>query len=64
MEEEMLNYYGEIKNSDPPQQIELIHQNEFFGVSALDAIKFSREDYEKRVDALISYAYVSNNQYG
>ena len=39
--------------------MELIQQYEFFDVSALDAIRFSGEDYEKRVDALIFSVYVN-----
>ena len=55
---------GEIKHRDPLQQMEIIHQDEFFDVSVLDAIRFSGEEYEKRVDALISSAHVSNPQGG
>ena len=44
--------------------MELIQQDDFFDVSVLDAIRFSWEDYEKRMDTLISYAYVSNPHYG
>ena len=42
--------------------MELIQQGGFFDVSVLDAIRFSGEDYEKRVDALIPSAYVINTQ--
>ena len=42
--------------------MELIQQDEFFDVSDLDVIRFSREDHENRMDALISSAYVINPQ--
>ena len=60
----MLDYDGEIKKRGPPQQIDIIHQNNFFDISALDFIIFSGEDYEKSVNYLIPYSYVRNPQDG
>ena len=40
MEEEILDYYGDIKQRDPPQQMYLIQKDDLFDVSALDAIRF------------------------
>ena len=62
MEEKILDYDGDIKQRDPPQQMELMQQDELFDFSALDTIEFYGNDYEKCVDALIFYAYVSNPQ--
>ena len=64
MEEEALDYDGGIKQRDTPQQMELIQQDTFFDVSALDAIRFSGEDCDKCVDALIYSVYVRNPHYG
>ena len=60
----MLDYDGEIKKRGPPQQMDIIHQNNFFDISALDFIRFSGEDYEKSVNSLIPSSYVRNPQDG
>ena len=60
----MLDYDGEIKHRDSQQKMELIQQDDLFDVSVLDAIRFSGEDYEKRVDAIISSDYVNKPQDG
>ena len=64
MEEEILDYDGEIKKCDPPQKMELIQKDDFFDVSALDVIRFLGENDKKRMEALISYAHVRNPRYG
>ena len=64
MEEEVLDYYGDIEQCDKTHQMDIIQQDDFFDIIALDSVRFSGEDYEKRVDALIYSAYVSNLQDG
>ena len=63
MEEEMLELEGEIRQHDRPMQLEHIKEDEFANVSSLDSIRFSGEDYETRVDAIISSAYIRDSQY-
>ena len=47
------NMMGRSNSVIYPQKMELIQQDEFFDVIVSDAIGFSGEDYEKRVDTLI-----------
>ena len=56
----MLDFEVEIRQHDRPKQLELIKEDDFANVSSLDSIRFSGEDYETRVDAIISSAYVRN----
>ena len=62
MEDEMLDFGGEIRQHDSPKQLELIKKDDFSNVSSLDSIRFSGEDYETRVNAIISSDYISNPQ--
>ena len=64
MEEDILDYDGEIKQRDPTQQMKIIQHDYFFDVSALYVIRFSGEYSEKHMDSLISSAYVINPQVG
>ena len=59
----MLDFEVEIRQHDRPKQLELINEDDFANVSSLDSIRFSVEDYETRVDAIISSAYIRDSQY-
>ena len=58
----MLDFVVEIRQHDRPKQLELIKEDYFDNVSSLDSIIFSGEDYETRVNAIISSTYVRNPQ--
>ena len=64
IEDEMLYFKGETRQHDRPKQLEHIKEDEFANVSSLDSIIFSGEDYETRVDEIISSACISNPQDG
>ena len=62
MKDEMLYFEVKIRQHDRPKHIELINKYDFDNVSSLDSIRLSGEDYETRVDAIISLAYISDSQ--
>ena len=45
MDDEMLDFEGEIRQHDRPKQLKLIKEDDFANVSSLDSIRFSGEDY-------------------
>ena len=60
MEDEILDFEGEIRQHDRPKQLDLINEDDFANVSSLDSIIFSGEDYETCVDEIISSDFISN----
>ena len=58
-EDLMLDQDGDIIQYEVKKPVEIIEESDYFGMSSMEAIGVSKENYESYIDALISPAYSS-----
>ena len=58
-EDLMLDQDGDIIQYEVKKPVEIIEENDYFGMSSMKAIGVSKEKYESHIDTIISSAYTS-----